>query len=336
MTARGPVARSANWGEWLAHRPCAVPGARSGIEPGRLDYVATSCPQLDAIQALNQEHHGRTGDSEIPNRIAPVRAGRRRPERSSWSTCAARPGRPTRRTTERPGESASPPTACWARRLIKRGVRFGQRFFPPPGGDYPHRRRAGVEQNCRVVDQPIEGLRDPKRLRTPGRYPRRVGHGIRPDAGHPEHAARAAGGPRPSSPGLQRLAGRRSHPGRYRAIGATDELGWRVVEDPVHVHDFNATLLHLFGLDHLKLTHRFRGLDARRTKGQVNKLLMDADSSSANTPQPSRRCRQRPLRSQHFAAGRGADQTPLFVVRRLCLVPGTAIVYIELNESENC
>jgi hypothetical protein len=47
--------------------------------------------------------------------------------------------------------------------------------------------------------------------------------------------------------------------------GTTDELGFNVAENPVHVHDLNATLLHLLGLDHLKLTYRFQGRDYRLT-----------------------------------------------------------------------
>ena len=47
--------------------------------------------------------------------------------------------------------------------------------------------------------------------------------------------------------------------------GETDEIGWAPVRDPVHVNDLQATLLHLFGLDHLRLTYRFRGLDQRLT-----------------------------------------------------------------------
>ena len=47
--------------------------------------------------------------------------------------------------------------------------------------------------------------------------------------------------------------------------GATDELGYNVVEDPVHVHDLHATILHLLGLDHEKLTYRFQGRDFRLT-----------------------------------------------------------------------
>jgi hypothetical protein len=59
-------------------------------------------------------------------------------------------------------------------------------------------------------------------------------------------------------------------------IGKTDELGWGVVEDPIHVNDFHATVLHLFGLDHKKLTYRFQGRDFRLTDvagKTVNKLL---------------------------------------------------------------
>ena len=47
--------------------------------------------------------------------------------------------------------------------------------------------------------------------------------------------------------------------------GETDEIGWDVVENPVHINDFQATLLHLFGVDHMKLTHRHQGADKRLT-----------------------------------------------------------------------
>ena len=47
--------------------------------------------------------------------------------------------------------------------------------------------------------------------------------------------------------------------------GATDELGFNIVENPVHVHDLNATILHMLGFDHERLTHRFQGRDYRLT-----------------------------------------------------------------------
>ena len=59
-------------------------------------------------------------------------------------------------------------------------------------------------------------------------------------------------------------------------LGKTDDLGYYAVEDRVHVHDLHATVLHLLGLDHLQLTHRFQGRDFRLTDvaGKVvDKLL---------------------------------------------------------------
>ena len=59
-------------------------------------------------------------------------------------------------------------------------------------------------------------------------------------------------------------------------LGATDEFGFNVVQDPVHVHDLHATILHLLGFDHTRLTYRLQGRDFRLTDvhGEVvNKLL---------------------------------------------------------------
>ena len=50
-----------------------------------------------------------------------------------------------------------------------------------------------------------------------------------------------------------------------QVLGETDEIGWGVSKDPVHVHDMHATILHLFGLDHTRLTYRFQGRDFRLT-----------------------------------------------------------------------
>jgi hypothetical protein len=61
-----------------------------------------------------------------------------------------------------------------------------------------------------------------------------------------------------------------------QTIGQTDELGFYVTQDPVHVHDLHATILHLLGLDHLKLTYKFQGRDFRLTDvaGQVVKKML--------------------------------------------------------------
>ena len=57
--------------------------------------------------------------------------------------------------------------------------------------------------------------------------------------------------------------------------GATDEFGMRAVEDPVHVHDLHATILHLMGLDHEKLSYRYQGLDYRLTGVEPHKPVKD-------------------------------------------------------------
>jgi uncharacterized protein (DUF1501 family) len=78
-------------------------------------------------------------------------------------------------------------------------------------------------------------------------------------------------------PAFKTVTGRDHHPFAFtmwmagggvrggQVIGETDELGWGIVKDPVHVNDFHATLLHLFGLDHERLTYRFQGRDFRLT-----------------------------------------------------------------------
>ena len=66
--------------------------------------------------------------------------------------------------------------------------------------------------------------------------------------------------------------------GETRSGCRTDDIGWAPVEDGVHINDFHATLLHLFGLDHLKLSKRFGGFDIRLTNvgGNVVEKLLQA------------------------------------------------------------
>jgi uncharacterized protein (DUF1501 family) len=78
-------------------------------------------------------------------------------------------------------------------------------------------------------------------------------------------------------PGFKAVTGRDHHPSAFsmflagggikggQVYGASDEIGWNVADKPVHINDLHATMLHLFGLDHLKLTYRFQGRDFRLT-----------------------------------------------------------------------
>jgi hypothetical protein len=57
--------------------------------------------------------------------------------------------------------------------------------------------------------------------------------------------------------------------------GATDDFGYNVASDGVHVRDFHATLLHLLGIDHERLTYKFQGLDAKLTGVEPSRVLTD-------------------------------------------------------------
>jgi uncharacterized protein (DUF1501 family) len=89
-------------------------------------------------------------------------------------------------------------------------------------------------------------------------------------------------------PGYKKITGRDHHPNAFTVLlagggvkggltyGETDEIGWNITRDPVHINDLHATILHLFGLDHLRLTYRFQGRDFRLTDvaGKVVKALL--------------------------------------------------------------
>jgi uncharacterized protein (DUF1501 family) len=77
--------------------------------------------------------------------------------------------------------------------------------------------------------------------------------------------------------GYKTITGRDHHPNAFtiwmagggvkggQVIGETDDIGWNVTKDPIHINDLHATILHLFGLEHTRLTYRFQGRDFRLT-----------------------------------------------------------------------
>ncbi len=150
-----------------------------------------------------------------------------------------------------------------ARRLVERGVRFVQ-LYHTTGGFQPWDQhsdlKGGHARNALATDRPIGGLLDDLRAR-----------------GLLEETLVIWGGEFGRTPAAQGNDGRDHHPygftmwlagGGVRgglAYGATDDLGWDAVLDRVHVHDLHATILHLLGLDHEKLTYRHAGRDFRLT-----------------------------------------------------------------------
>jgi len=246
---------------------------------------------LDAVKDLNRLRQNVVGDPEIASRIASYELAFRMqsaaPELMDLSGESAATleaygvdREDPKVATERgggPNQFRTFSRNCLlARRMIERGVRFVNLYH----ASWDHHSNLDVELtfNTQMADQPIAALlKDLKQrglLDTTlvvwgsefGRTPlgeNRVGR--KPNTGRDHH---------PFAFSLW-MAGGGIKGGQV--IGETDEIGWNIVKDPIHLNDFHATILHLFGLNHEKLTYRFQGRDFRLTDvaGKVvNQLLV--------------------------------------------------------------
>lgn len=224
---------------------------------------------LDALRDLNTMHHASALDPEIESRIAQYELAFRMQSSVPELTAIEKESPETHALygTE-PGKRSFANNCLLARRLVERGVRFVQLYHrgwdnhgESQGNDLTH----GLTRMCRQTDQPAAALiKDLKRRGLLeetlvvwggefGRTPMNEGRGGSPFQGR-DHHPRAftmwmAGG------GIKAGA----------AVGKTDDFGYNVVEDPVHVHDLHATLLHLMGVDHTQLTYPFQGRNFRLT-----------------------------------------------------------------------
>ena len=149
-----------------------------------------------------------------------------------------------------------------ARRLAERGVRFIELIDTGSSNNWDsHGDMADHEPLAKKIDQPIAGLlAGPEAPRHARRHAGRLDDRVRPHA-RAATARRAAAITRPCFSSW--LAGGGVKGGI--AYGETDDIGATVAENKVHVHDFHATILHLLGLDHEKLTYRHAGRDYRLT-----------------------------------------------------------------------
>src|SRR5919205_2602673 len=154
-----------------------------------------------------------------------------------------------------------------ARRLVERGVRMVQVYHTQTSKrsscqlwDQHGSLKAELPNNCAAVDKPIAGLLKDLKAR-----------GLLKDT------LVVWGGEFGRTPTAEGDNGREHHPFGFTmwlagggikgglAYGAPDEFGWHATENRVHVHDLHATILHLMGLDHTKLTYRYSGRDFRLT-----------------------------------------------------------------------
>jgi len=161
-----------------------------------------------------------------------------------------------------------------ARRLVERGVRFVELTCPAGNGDRWDQHaslREGHEKNCRTVDQPIAALINDLKQRDMLKRTLVVWAG---EFGRTPFAQGSDGRDHNPFGFTIWMAGGGIQPGV--SYGATDEFGYRAVENRTTIHDLHATMLHLLGVDHTRLTYRYSGRDMRLTDvhGEVVRELL--------------------------------------------------------------
>ena len=244
--------------------------------PGGLD-MQSQRDSIDLIKNLNQQHASLAGDPEITTRInayeMAYRMQSRAPElmdfgsesQATLNLYGAKPG---------DKKHAFANNVLLARRLAERGSRFIQVYHS--GWDHHSQVKNGVANQARQTDQACAALIMDLKQR-----------------GMLEDTLVVWGGEFGRTPmveasaALGRSQGRDHHPQAFTMwmagggikpgiqYGKTDELGFNVVENPVHVHDLQATILHCLGLDHNRLTYRMNGLNFKLTGVEHHKPVLD-------------------------------------------------------------
>jgi len=235
---------------------------------------------LDTLNALNLMHLDQVGDPEITTRIEQFEmAYKMQTSVPDVMDISREPRSVQDLYGAKPGERSYANNCLLARRLVQSGVRFVQLYhwgWDHHGDSRSNDIRYGLADRCREIDRASAALvNDLKRLglldstlvvwggefgRTPMNEERNGSKWLGRDHNQTAFSLWMAGGG--IKPGL--------------SYGSTDELGYHAIEDRVHVHDLQATILHLLGLNHEKLTYRFQGRDYRLTDvhGSVVKGLL--------------------------------------------------------------
>ena len=222
---------------------------------------------VDGVNFLNQKSLADVGDPEIATRIAQYELAYRMQSSVPELMDISKESKSVHEMYgTAPGKISFANNCLLARRLVERGVRFIQLF--DQGWDHHSGVFSRMPNKARQLDQPVAALIADLRQRGLldktlivvgtefGRTPMLQGKsnsGQNKNVGRDHHkeafSVMLAGG------------------GAKRGIsyGKTDEFGYQAIENPVHMHDFNATILHLLGLNHEKLTFKYKGLDFRVT-----------------------------------------------------------------------
>jgi len=219
---------------------------------------------LDLINRLNQEHlQRRAEDSELAARIATYELAFRMQTHATEVVDIHNETAATKRLygLDNAATSEFGLRCLLARRMVERGVRFVQLYCGDTNGWDGH---SDIEENhgklARQSDLPIAGLLKDLKSRGLldstlviwggefGRTPMSEGNTGRDHNPHGYSMWLAGGGVK-----------------RGQTVGATDAIGLRAAEDRMHIHDIHATILHLLGFDHERLTYRHNGRDERLT-----------------------------------------------------------------------
>ena len=274
---KGPSGGQSNWGNGF------LPTVNSGVlfrssgepvlfldNPRGIDSQ-TNRESLDTLRQLNELRLGVVGDPEIAARISAFEmAARMQTSAPELMDITNEPKHILEMYGAEPGKPSFANNCLLARRLVERGVRCVQLFHE--AWDHHGGLVSGLKEQCGATDKPAAALlRDLKQRGLLddtlviwggefGRTPMVQGGNDGRDH-HPNCFSMwlAGGGVKPGT-----------------TLGESDEFGFNATTDKVHVHDLHATILHLLGFDHTKLTYRFQGRDFRLTDvhgNVVTKLL---------------------------------------------------------------
>jgi hypothetical protein len=280
---RGPRGGTPLWGSgFLPSTYQGVPFLNSAEPILNLTNPAGVGPEsqsefVEAVTSLNAERLRQVGDPEIATRIATYEMAYRMQTSAPQLMDLTTESKQTLDAygIEDPAKPSFARNCLLARRLVEKGTRFVQLYHT----DWDHHGNAGtnlgepLDDRCGEVDKPSvamikdlkqRGLLDDTLVIWGGEFGRTPQGEPRDTLGRDHHIETYA----------MWLCGGGIQGGQ--TIGKTDELGYYAVEDSTPVHDLQATVLHLLGLDHLKLTYRFQGRDFRLTDvaGNVIKRLV--------------------------------------------------------------
>lgn len=234
---------------------------------------------IAGLSDLNRQRYDALGDPEISSRIASYElafrmqasapelidlAGETKETHEAYGIGRDEPDSTGKQGGRKGQFEAFSRNCLLARRLVERGVRFVN--IVHASWDHHANLNTGLAHNCQMADQPIAALL--KDLKNRGLL----------DSTLVVWASEFGRTPLGENrPGFAEVTGRDHHPFAFsiwcagggvkggHVVGKTDDIGWNIVEDPVHINDLQATVLHLFGINHLQLTYRFQGRDFRLT-----------------------------------------------------------------------